>query len=356
MQAPRRRRRRFKDAVTLHVSVFNAPPPPPPPVEERDWSELPRDTLLYVLGKLDAFELLTGGAPVVCRSWRHAACKEPGLWRRIDMDAFYLAARRWRPSSPTVVARQALRLSAGQCQAFHCLYDVDDDFLLFLSEQAPSLKSLHLNMCNHVSNKGFVKAIQKFPLLEELDIDLCPYVCAKGVFELVAKTCPLLKHFGHTKGSDYYDRSRGDDHWEASAIARMKKLRSLKLFRVNLTNEELTTILDNCLQLESLDIRNCRKIKMDSALRAKCPRILTKKLLLYECTDEVEDFQPGSPISFCSSCIMFGQITDNDDSSDVSDSEDSIDYSDSDDYFSAAEEIDLHQHERIIDKTILRYL
>ncbi|TVU10750.1 hypothetical protein EJB05_44296, partial [Eragrostis curvula] len=339
MQAPRRRRR-FKDAVTLHVSVFNAPPPPPP-VEERDWSELPRDTLLYVLGKLEAFELLTGGAPVVCRSWRHAARKEPGLWRRIDMDAFYLAARRWRPSSPTVVARQAPRLSAGQCQAFHCL--------------APLLKSLHLNMCNHVSNKAFVKAIQKFPLLEELDIDLCPYVCAKGVFELVAKSCPLLKHFGHIEDSDYYDRSRGD-HWEASAIARMKKLRSLKLFRVNLTNEELTSILDNCLQLESLDIRNCRKIKMDSALRAKCARIKTKKLLLYECTDEVEDFQPGSPISFCSSCIMFGQITDNDDSSDVSDSEDSIDYSDSYDYFSAAEEIDLHEHERIIEKTILRYL
>jgi hypothetical protein len=48
----------------------------------RDWTALPPDALLAILGKLDHIEIFRG-AGRVCRSWRRAARDEPELWRRI---------------------------------------------------------------------------------------------------------------------------------------------------------------------------------------------------------------------------------------------------------------------------------
>ncbi|KAL6596944.1 hypothetical protein ACP70R_047078 [Stipagrostis hirtigluma subsp. patula] len=137
MPAPQSRRRRlFKNSTTLHVSVFHAlPPPPPPPVaEERDWSELPLDALSYGFHKLDLVELLTGGAAAVCRSWRRAAREDPGLWRRVDMRDFFPRVSQLQCSAAAAIARAAVRLSAGHCDAFAGV-DIDDDLLFFLSEQ-----------------------------------------------------------------------------------------------------------------------------------------------------------------------------------------------------------------------------
>jgi hypothetical protein len=41
---------------------------------------------------------------------------------------------------------------------------------------------------------------------------------------------------------------------------------------------------------------------MDDILRAKCARIKAKKLRTYGDSDEWEEFEPGSPISYCSTC------------------------------------------------------
>ena len=143
-------------------------------------------------------------------------------------------------------------------------------------------------------------------MLEELEIELCPRVRNSSVFELISKACPQLKHFGHTKeryGIMYGRWPDDTDYGEALAIARMHELRSLQLFRIDLSNGGLAAILDCCPHLEYLDIRNCRNVSMDdNILRAKCARIKTKKLRTYGDSDEWEEFEPGSPISYCSTC------------------------------------------------------
>ncbi|CAL5065433.1 unnamed protein product [Urochloa decumbens] len=320
----------------------------------RDWSELPLDAISYVFGKLGVPELLAGGAMGVCRSWRLAARKDPSLWRHVDMRCFYGPAFR-KNARPGDVARAAVRFSAGQCDAFWGMYDVDDDLLLFLSEQAPLLKSLRLSQCN-ISRQGFEKAIEKFPLLEELELELCQSVSGNSVYELISKACPQLKHFGHTKARYWrYSRDNDADYVEALAIARMHELRSLQLYRIHLSNEGLAAILDGCLHLEYLDLRNCTDdISKDDTLRARCARIKTKKLLIDGSNPKCEEFEPGSPISSCSTCWVKDDESDR--HSDVSDIKDFDDSSDSSYDVSGVDEIDIDEHDMMIEKNMRRYL
>jgi hypothetical protein len=110
--------------------VFNLMQFPPP---AKDWAELPLDALLCVLHKLDTVELLIGSVAGVCRSWRRAAREEPSLWRFIDMRGQSVPPFRWRDSFNTLM-RDALRLSAGQCEAFFGKY-LHDDTLMYIVEQ-----------------------------------------------------------------------------------------------------------------------------------------------------------------------------------------------------------------------------
>lgn len=165
------------------------------------------------------------------------------------------------------------------------------------------------------------EAIKKFPLLEELELCECERYDT-WVFEVVAAACPRLKHFKHVndRGYSWYNWERDlypVDNREALAIARMHELRSLKLYHSGLDNQGLTAILGGCPHLESLDIRYCGSIIMDSSMRAKCARVKTKKVYPYAPTDDwvrppsgihddfIDDsskyFEPGSPVSKCHS-------------------------------------------------------
>ncbi|KAL6843356.1 hypothetical protein ACP4OV_027069 [Aristida adscensionis] len=62
------------------------------------------------------------------------------------------------------MAQAAVRRAAGRCEAFWGEYAGDDAFLLFLADQAPSLKSLRLISCYDVSNEGFTEAIKRSSL------------------------------------------------------------------------------------------------------------------------------------------------------------------------------------------------
>ncbi|KQK07021.1 putative F-box/LRR-repeat protein 23 [Brachypodium distachyon] len=272
--SPSRRRRRIRRGEVA--------------VSSPDWADLPIDALLSVLHKLDPIELLVGGAGRVCRSWRRAARDEPVLWRRIDMRVHKEHPCRYG------IAKEAVRRGAGRCEAFWGERVIDDDFLLFLAERAPSLKSLRLISSNHISNEGFLEAINKFPMLEELEISLCKNVFGK-VYEVIGIACPHLTHF---RVSYPYFYSIEDIEYnkneEALGIATMFVLRSLQLFGCELTNVGLAKILDNCAHLEHLDIRHCFNIHMDTSLRAKCARIKTLKLP-YDSTDDYE-FQIGNSV------------------------------------------------------------
>ncbi|XBH76720.1 hypothetical protein VPH35_103314 [Triticum aestivum] len=217
---------------------------------ERDWAELHQDLISCILHRLDQAELLIGGVAGVCRSWRRAAREEPELWRRIDLrGGLWFVPPFCREWSLETMVRKALRLGAGQCEAFLC-ERVNDDILLILAEQAPLLKSLHL-ISSSVSDQGFEKAIK-----------------IMRVFELVARACPLLKHFKHVAGMYF-----ANGNAVAFAAASMHKLRTLHLVGHTFHSEGLVAILDNCHDLEYLNMRECKPIAIDDRLQVKLARI-----------------------------------------------------------------------------------
>ncbi|KAI4979436.1 hypothetical protein ZWY2020_016189 [Hordeum vulgare] len=195
------RRHSKRNARTFHATVFKYTPVPLP---ERDWAELHPDLISRIFRRLDHAQLLLGGVAGVCRSWRRVAREEPELWRRIDLSGGLWYGRGFPPMfnlETRSMMRKALRLSAGQCEALVCEH-VDDDTLLFLAERAHSLKSLHL-IASAISDKGFAKAIKMLPLLEELEISLLSETHTLEVVDIVARICPLLKHFRLITGRYY---------------------------------------------------------------------------------------------------------------------------------------------------------
>ncbi|XP_004974358.1 F-box protein SKIP19-like [Setaria italica] len=255
--------------------------------EPRDWADgLGPDLLLEILGRLDHADILMS-ADRVCWAWRRAAREEPTLWRRVVMrgggGGLDGISRRLNRCG---AACEAVRRGAGLCEAVCVEYAADDGFLIYLSEMAPKLKSLRLICCNDVTEEGFTGAVQELPLLEELELSLCDNVgCSVDCYELVADKCIQLKHFRLSR----HDSKVGEAWWQnkdVPAIASMHRLRSLQLFGNTLSSNGLETILDNCPQLESLDIRRCANVKMDGTLLAKCSKI--KKIRLPG--DSIDDY------------------------------------------------------------------
>ncbi|CAD6334698.1 unnamed protein product [Miscanthus lutarioriparius] len=219
------------------------------------------------------------------------------------------------------MARAAVdRGSAGTMEAFGAETFVNDELLRYISQRsgklyplrlhffllikwwmetqalanswAPSLKSLHLCLCHHVTNQGFAEAINGFPQLEELDVTFCSL--NGSVCESAGRACPQLRCFRLNEHWSILQNERWsmlqgmDDDTEALGIAStMPGLQELQLIGNLLSNDGLMAILDRCPRLESLDIRQCYNIQMDDALKLKCARIRYLKLP----HDSISDFR-----------------------------------------------------------------
>ncbi|PAN05605.1 hypothetical protein PAHAL_1G224400 [Panicum hallii] len=256
-------------------------------VEARDWAEMPSDALAAVFGKLDVAEILTG-AGLVCRAWRRLATTDPTLWRRVDMCH---QGDLLETEEAEAMARAAVDRAAGTMEAFWADTFVTDDLLRYISQRAPSLKSLQLSLCHHVSNEGFAEAISSLPQLEEIDVTLCSL--HDNVCDTIGRACPHLKRFSLNERwsslqSEFAPYEGMDDDTKTLGIAStMPGLQELQLIGNNLTNDGLMAILDRCSHLESLDIRQCYNIQMDDVMKSKCARIRDLKLP----HDSISDFK-----------------------------------------------------------------
>ena len=130
-----------------------------------------------------------------------------------------------------------------------------------------------------MTDEGLTEAVKELPLLEELELYLCDNVFVSGVYKVIGDACTQLKHFRLSK--------HGLVDNDVPGIASMHRLRSLQLFSNRLTSMGLETILDNCPQLESLDIRRCFTLNMAGTLLAKCAKI--KKIRLPH--DSIDDYE-----------------------------------------------------------------
>ncbi|KAF8052683.1 hypothetical protein N665_1520s0001 [Sinapis alba] len=122
-------------------------------------------------------------------------------------------------------------------------------------------------MCYLLTTDGLAKALAKLPLLEELEFSYCsPSVESLRV---VGRSCRNLKTLKLNRLWLLHIPHVSDD--DALAIAEtMPRLRHLQLFGNNLTDIGLKAILDNCPDLEHLDLSQCRNVNLYGDLKKRC--------------------------------------------------------------------------------------
>lgn len=236
--------------------------------ESRNWVELPRDVTLMIMMKIEAFEILES-IQFVCKLW-YNLCKEPCMWRTIIMHNF---------EDPELAFKhQQMLLSAVDRSSGSLIHlDIegfgDDDLLAKIARRSSQLKQLRLACCISISASALIEAFEKFPLLEELELTLCPFSEEK-ILNII-HCCSTLKTFKLNEQGSKNPTLACDD--EALTIAKsMPELLHLQLIGNSLTNDGLIAILDNCHNLQSLDLRACFHVNLDADLRKRCYEQLKK--------------------------------------------------------------------------------
>ncbi|XP_047951572.1 putative F-box/LRR-repeat protein 23 [Salvia hispanica] len=244
----------------------SATPPPPPP-----WIELPEELTANILQRLHAEERL-GIAQLVCSTWWRV-CKNPAMWRVIDLDL--------RRCEGVVlfdsICCGAVDRSQGQLIELKVI-NIDDyfGFLYYAAKRSSQLRCLTLAGYEQLET-DLTRIIEKLPQLEELHLIRMPSLTHKQ-FATIGNSCPMLKSL--TYNQHWYMPSLSADDEDcpdvdfctmhAIAIGKsMPNLRHLRLWELYMRNKGVEAILDGCPHLESLDLRKC-SVDLDEALFNRC--------------------------------------------------------------------------------------
>ncbi|XP_010266877.1 PREDICTED: putative F-box/LRR-repeat protein 23 isoform X2 [Nelumbo nucifera] len=254
------------------------------PEEVRNWLELPADVLYLIFMKLGAIEVLVR-AQAVCSSWRKLS-RSPQLWRCIDMrevqDYYHTD---YDVENLEKMALNAIDRSDGQLIEFSAEHFTTDKVLERITDKSSPLRCLRLVSCYKISDEGLMEAAKKLPLLEELQLSYCSI--SEEALEAVGNSCPQLKSF--RLNCHGYRSPHIESNEEAHAISKsMPELRHLHLFGNKLNNDGLQAILDGCLYLESLDLRQCFNVDLAGDLGKRCGEMIRHLRPPNDSTDDYE--------------------------------------------------------------------
>ncbi|GMI80390.1 SKP1/ASK-Interacting protein 19 [Hibiscus trionum] len=249
--------------------------------ETRNWLELPPDVTASILSRLGAIEILNS-AQKVCSQWRNI-CKDPSMWRSIDMRHSYPLKKFYYDLEK--MCFHAVDRSCGHLLDINIEYFGTDELLFYIAERSVHLKRLQLFSCCDISYDALGEVALNLPFLEELEIFVCDNDISKHALETIGRSCPLLKSL---KYNLLYCKDNVCDD-EALAIAQsMPELRRLELLANGLTNEGLQAILDGCLHLEYLDLRQCFNVRPGEDLEKRCVERIKTLRRPYDSTHDYE--------------------------------------------------------------------
>ncbi|XP_047951957.1 putative F-box/LRR-repeat protein 23 isoform X2 [Salvia hispanica] len=234
------------------------------------WIELPEELTANILQRLHAEQRL-GIAQLVCSAWRRA-CKNPAMWRVIDLDY-----RRCDDVAEfDIICRCAVDRSQGQLIELKVInLEEYSGFLNYAAERSSQLQCLTLAWYEETET-DLTDMMKKLPQLEELHLIRMPSLTPKQ-FATIGISCPKLKSFTYNQHSYEHPFCPEDEDFEdfctkhAIAIGKsMPNLRHLRLWELYMRNKGVKAILDGCPHLESLDLRRCSGVDLDEVLFNRC--------------------------------------------------------------------------------------
>ncbi|KAG6386684.1 hypothetical protein SASPL_151854 [Salvia splendens] len=230
------------------------------------WDELIPDALGLIFKKLSLVELLTV-VPRVCKSWGKAV-SGPYCWQEIDIVE-------WSRTHETELVERMLQLlvsrSCGSLRKLSVSGVSSDQNIFFIVNHAQSLKTLHLPG-SHMNNSVMERAAPKLSCLTSLDLSYCGNIGAQAL-EAAGKHCKSLTTLRRVMHPlEVIDKLSQDD--EALAIAAtMPKLKHLEIAYLLVETPSVVKIIENCKELELLDIRGCWQVKLDEKLVKRFPNL-----------------------------------------------------------------------------------
>ncbi|XP_026396453.1 putative F-box/LRR-repeat protein 23 [Papaver somniferum] len=173
------------------------------------------------------------------------------------------------------------------------------------------LRCFRLVSSYEVSGDALMNVTNKAVMLAEIVICHCSLL--EDTLVSVGNSCPQLKSLRLNRG---HRRPHGECDDEALAIAwNMPELRQLQLFGNRLTNEGLESILDGCMHLGSLDLRQCFYVNLEEDILMSCRDRLIKLRLPNDSTDDYEFYDAievgssqFSDFNYDNDCILSSQI------------------------------------------------
>lgn len=227
--------------------------------EFRRWDELIPDALGLIFRNLSLEEILTV-VPQVCKSWRKVV-NGPYCWQEIDIEE-------WSgESKPQNIDRMVHMLVARSCGSLQklCVCELSSDSFVFVVENsARALRTLRL-MRSDISDTIVEQVAPKLSAITSLDLSYCSNIGARAL-ESFGKHCKLLTWLcRNMRPIDMDERSSQNE--EAHAIATwMPNLKQLEMGYFVIDTGSVLEILNNCLFLQSLDLRGCWNVKLDNKL------------------------------------------------------------------------------------------
>ncbi|KAK4485929.1 hypothetical protein RD792_008580 [Penstemon davidsonii] len=222
----------------------------------RKWDELIPDALALIFKNLSLREVLTV-VPRVCKSWKRAVMG-PYCWQEIDIEE-------WSKNCKSEIVDQMLRLlitrSSGSLRKLAVSGVNSDQTIFFIANHAQSLRTLRLPR-SEINDANMEKAASMLSSITFLDLSYCINIGAQSL-EAIGKNLKSLTTLRRVMHPlEVIDKLSQND--EALAIAStMPKLKHLEIAYLLVDTSSVIEILENCKQLELLDVRGCWNVNLD---------------------------------------------------------------------------------------------
>ncbi|KAH6799457.1 F-BOX WITH WD-40 2 [Perilla frutescens var. frutescens] len=242
------------------------------------WDELIPDALGLIFKNLSLVEILTV-VPRVCKSWGRAV-SGPYCWQEIDIVEWSMNCK---PETVERMLRLLVSRSCGSLRKLSVSGLACDQSLFYIANHAQSLQTLQLPR-SYMNNSVMERAAAMLSTITSLDLSYCINIGAQAL-EAVGRHCKSLTTLRRVMHPlEVIDKLSQED--EALAIAAtMPRLKHLEIAYMLVDTSSVVKILENCKQLELLDVRGCWNVALDEKFAKRFPKLKVIGPLVVDCYD-----------------------------------------------------------------------